>query len=281
MRRNDVVYFEWASDLLAYATHFPKTCKIVTRLHRFEMFQWVPKVNWESVDRVILLSKAMQSKFNEEVPEHTHKSVVIPWAVSPDKYPIREFKFNGNIGTLCELIPRKRIYELILVFYQLVQHQEDLHLHIAGSTHPSYMDYHDAMQSLVKKLELDEKVTFYGRVENTSDWLRGMDIFVSNSYSEGLQSALIEAMASGCYCLSHHWDGADEILPEEYLFLTDKALYEKIAQYCCFTEEVKTQQSIIMRKIAFEKLDLEGSLRRVRQVIEGLGANSNSKSNTV
>ena len=104
MREHDVVFFEWASDLLAYATQFPKSCGIVTRLHRYEMFQWVPNINWAVVDKVILLSEAMRNKFIAQVPSLKNKTVVIPWAVASDKFQIRSQSLTGNIGTLCDWV---------------------------------------------------------------------------------------------------------------------------------------------------------------------------------
>jgi hypothetical protein len=38
----------------------------------------------------------------------------------------------------------------------------------------------------------------------------------------------MEAVASGCYCLSHDWDGADELLPAENLYLTDSQLRQSV-----------------------------------------------------
>ena len=57
LSRNDVVFFEWASQLLVAATQQAKTCGIVTRLHRYEMYQWVDKVDWDKVDKIILVSR--------------------------------------------------------------------------------------------------------------------------------------------------------------------------------------------------------------------------------
>ena len=48
MKANDVVFFEWASELLAVATHQKKVCGIVTRLHRYEMYEWANRINWET-----------------------------------------------------------------------------------------------------------------------------------------------------------------------------------------------------------------------------------------
>ena len=52
MQENDLVFFEWSSHLLAAATNLPKTCKIVTRLHRFELNEWADKIDWDKVDSV-------------------------------------------------------------------------------------------------------------------------------------------------------------------------------------------------------------------------------------
>src|SRR5688572_14549012 len=58
LRGSDVVFFEWASELLATASHLPKACGIVTRLHRYEMYQWADRINWDAVDRLIVVSQA-------------------------------------------------------------------------------------------------------------------------------------------------------------------------------------------------------------------------------
>ena len=63
LQHNDVIFFEWASRLLAEASHMPKTCGIVTRLHRYEMYQWVDKINWANVDVIILVSEAKRAEF--------------------------------------------------------------------------------------------------------------------------------------------------------------------------------------------------------------------------
>ncbi len=63
LRQNDVVFFEWASDLLALASHLPKSARIITRLHRWELYAWADAVNWDAVDRIILVSEAKRREF--------------------------------------------------------------------------------------------------------------------------------------------------------------------------------------------------------------------------
>ena len=265
---NDVVFFEWASHLLAAATQFPKTCGIVTRLHRYEMYQWVDKINWDAVDKIILVSEAKRREFIDLFPDQASKVIVIYEAVDPSQYQFSPKAFAGNIGILCHLTPRKRVYELILAFNELVDAREGLHLHIAGGPPVSFGDYYSALQHIVSDLGLEEQVTFYGSVEEPANWYSQIDIFISNSYSEGLQVALLEAMASGCFCLAHRWDGAEEALPEEYLYYSDSELQQRILTYCSNSEADKKQIMAGMRNIVSEKFNIDKSKAAVRKIVE-------------
>ncbi len=272
MQKNDVVFFEFASELLIAATHLEKTCGIVTRLHRYEMYQWVDKIYWERVDRIILVSKAMQEEFIEKFPSQASKTVVSCAAVSLEKFSLKPKTFEGNIGILCHIAPRKRVYELVLAFSTLCQSQPGLKLHIAGDYKNSQVDYFNAIHYLVKQLGLQNQVVFDGFLPDPSGWYSQMDIFISNSYSEGLQVALMEAMASGCYCLSHHWKGADEMLPEENLYFRDEQMLEKISAYIALPDAERLTVRAKMREIACDRFDIEKTKKTVINVIKSVGA---------
>jgi glycosyltransferase involved in cell wall biosynthesis len=267
LNRNDVCFFEWASAFLSYASHMPKHCKIVTRLHRFEMYEWVDKINWEVVDKIILVSQAKKNEFIAKFPDQAAKIKVISPSIPLKNFNFYEKNFEGNIGVLCHLTPRKRIYDLLLTFYELSKVSDHLSLHIAGGVEKNHQDYFYALNQLVKKLGLSNKVKFYGNVIETWKWYQMIDIFISNSYSEGLQVAPMEAMASGCYCLAHHWDGAEELLPAENLFFTSSELQHLIHNYCDLDEEQMKRQRHFMRKIAEEKFDIKYTIREIQEVI--------------
>lgn len=270
MRQNDVVFFEWASALLVAATKLPKTCGIVTRLHRYEMYQWVNQVNWDVVDKIILVSHAKKEEFIEKFPAHADKIVVSPPSISLEKFIPQSKAFNGDVGILCELSPRKRIYDLILAFYEVLQQKDDFHLHIGGGMAPGHEDYYYSLKSLVADLGIQENVTFYGHVKETWDWYHNIDIFISNSYSEGLQVAPMEAMASGCFCLVHRWRGADELLPDAYLYYTNTELKKKILDYCSATDHEKMEQKKHMRLLAQKKFDINQTIKQIVSTIDGV-----------
>ena len=272
---NQVVFFEWASELLVSSCRLPKTCGIVTRLHRYEMYQWAPQVNWAYVDRVILVSHAKLREFTQLFPEQAQKAVVIPEAISLENFQSSSKEFRGDLGILCHLTPRKRVYELILAFSELVEQRPGFHLHIGGGEHELHGDYYQAMQVLVRRLNLTDKVTFYGNVTETEAWHNRIDIFISNSYSEGLQVSPMEAIGSGCYCLSHAWDGADELLPVDDIYITDTELINKILIYADNSQQERYLQREAQLTLVRERFDINKIKVQIRRLVEEVGNNWN------
>ena len=268
LKENDVVFFEWSSELLAAASHMPKTCRIFTRMHRFEMYHWVDKVNWENVDKLIVVSQAKRDEFVARFPNHAGIVEVITEAINLEKFKFNPKPFRGNLGILCHLRPRKRVYEAILDFYELNKKRDDLHLHIGGGGAEGFHEYPIALNQLVDKLELNDKVTFYGNVTDNRAWYDNIDIFLSNGYSEGWQVSLIEAMASGCYCLSHQWAGADEYLPPENLYFTGFELQQRVLAYCAMPEAEKQQQIACLREKVEANFDMTKTKVQIRELVE-------------
>jgi glycosyltransferase involved in cell wall biosynthesis len=268
MANQDVLFFEWASELLAQATRLPKTTPIVTRLHRYELYQWAHLINWDAVDRVILVTEAKRQEFCRRFPTQAQKSIVIPEAVSLERFQSNIKSFNGDIGILCHLTPRKRVYELILAFAELLKRQAGFHLHIGGGEHERFRDYHEALHQLVRRLNLQEHVTFYGNVSDPEKWYRYIDVMVSNSYSEGLQVSPLEAIASGCYCLCHTWDGADEFYPAENLFIGEGELVEKLMVYSRNSPGEKEASIRSLQQILKSSFDIDKTKLEIRKLIE-------------
>jgi glycosyltransferase involved in cell wall biosynthesis len=268
IHRNDVVLFEWASELLVEASqlHTNLAAAIVVRLHRYEMFQWVQRINWNTVSYVILDTEAMRKKLIEKTNIDTKRAVVLPNAVPLDKTSVASRPFRGKIGILANLIPRKRIYELILAYYSLQKEIPWLTLHIGGAERPLHRDYYEAIKDLIRRLGIGEKVTFDGYVNDRWDWYQQIDIFVSYSYSEGMQVSPIEAAASGCYCLSHWWEGADEIFTKEQIFLTETEFINKARDYI-YVDEINKQQ---MRQPFIEYVQKFCDLTKINKEIQNI-----------
>ncbi len=272
MRRNDICFFEWAGELLMVASHMPKRCAVVTRLHSFELYDWAPRINWEVVDKVILVSQAMRQHFGHLYPAHAHKTEVVFNGVSLDKFkaPI-ERSSSLNLGMLGVVVPIKRVYETVLMLHSLKEQGHDAYLHIAG---PLDADprYTVAIRRLVDRLKLGDNVVLEGIVTDTPTWLSKVDVFISNSFWEGQQVSLLEAMAAGCYCLSHVWAGSEEVLPLENLYVTQSELREKIVRYFEMSEAQKQEQRARMQAIACDRFDIDQTKVQIRQAVEKVAA---------
>ncbi|MBI5650362.1 MAG: glycosyltransferase family 4 protein [Chloroflexi bacterium] len=267
---NDVVFFEWAGPLLVLASRLNTRARIITRLHSYELIDFAPRINWNVVARVILVSQAMHRRFCELYPAMAEKTTVVYNGVALDKFSKSERADAQVIGMLCNLVPIKRVYEMILTLYELKRAGAPLALRIAGSADQGAEPerYYLAMQRAVRQLELESQVTFVGPVSDPASFLQSIDIFISNSYWEGQQVALLEALATGCYCLAHFWDGADEVLPAEQLFITDRDLREKIVAFCALPSAEKIQQRGKMRARACEKFDIEQTKHQLAIALE-------------
>lgn len=268
LSEHDVVFFEWASELLAFATHLPKTTKIVCRLHRYELYHWANQIDWLKVDQIILVSEAKREEFTSRFPGFDQKIRVIPEGVNPQKFPYEPRVFNKNLGILGHLTPRKRVYELILAFAELELDKRGYQLHVGGGAHPRFPDYYDAVISLPSRLDIENNVIFYGNVQNASEFYKKIDIFISNSYSEGLQVSPMEAISSGAYCFSHFWPGAQELLPDENLYYTDSELGKKIFEFESLPESEKHQKQKKLRDEVLTKCNINLVSELVRKSIE-------------
>ena len=269
---NDVTIFEWAGPLLGMATRLECTQPLLVRLHSYELYEWAPQINWSNVSRVILVSQAMRRKFVEMYPDQVAKTEVIVHGVDLEVFSPPSCRVYGRrIGMMAKLVPIKRIYEMILVVYKLHQRGLDYELIVAGPpAQGAELRYVIAMQQLTKKLGLEDSVTFQGYIKETAKWYHGIDIFVSNSYWEGAPVSLMEAMACGCYCLAHVWDGAEEMLPANHLFITDEELISKITLYDQSSESMRDELIHKMRDLACEKFDIQRTCRDLRHAIKAI-----------
>jgi glycosyltransferase involved in cell wall biosynthesis len=119
---------------------------------------------------------------------------------------------------------------------------------------------------------LQEKVIFYGKIDDPEKWYHKIDIFISNSYSEGLQVSPMEAMASGCYCLSHHWDGADELLPPKNLYYTEREFVNKVLDYHNATDDERQLMLTGLQNMVRECFNTNQIKVQIREIVEDVGA---------
>lgn len=231
LARNDVVFFEWAGYLLGEASRLPKSGRLVARMHSVELTTGVEQIRWSSVEHLIVLNSALLYRLQALIPSLPPVTVIAN-GVDLQRFRFQPRDFRYRLGIVCSLLPIKRIYEVVLNVYELRQAGYPFTLRVAGSPGDGESRrYAWALESLAQKLNLRDIVRFDGFVTDIPEWLADVDVFISNSYWEGQQVALLEAMAAGCYCLGHCWDGIEEVLPPDHIYTTDGDLRAKLIAY--------------------------------------------------
>ena len=125
-----------------------------------------------AVDRLIVVSDAKYREFARSFPAHTEKLAVIPEAVSVTRFQPKPKTFSGDIGILCHMKPRKRVYELVLAFHELLQQEIPAYLRNRIEMQDKYLGQIKAelgsqVQAFVPELERD--VTGLAMIERLAD----------------------------------------------------------------------------------------------------------------
>lgn len=71
-------------------------------------------------------------------------------------------------------------------------------------------------QQLVKDKKLEDVVTMTGRRNDVAEILKGMDVFILPSLSEGMPMSILEAMRQGLYIMATPVGGIPEMIEEDY-----------------------------------------------------------------
>jgi len=123
--------------------------------------------------------------------------------VLPKGIDLEQFKNKGNIPSqkITAIVTRSLMPEyghdvILQAFWILNQKGIDFELTIVGDGKLLPM-----LQELAKKLKIENKVIFTGRIPNTKlpELLQQSNFYISMPITEGVSASLFEAMASNCY----------------------------------------------------------------------------------
>lgn len=107
--------------------------------------------------------------------------------------------------------------ELIEIFNRVQSQNDNVHLHLVGDGKLKC-----ETEALVQKKGLEDKVSFYGFVNNPLAYIAAADILVLPSIIEGLPGVLLEAMYLKTPVVANNVGGISEIVTENTGVLIDK-----------------------------------------------------------
>lgn len=104
---------------------------------------------------------------------------------------------NYVIGNVARFSYQKNHDFLLDIFKDIVTYKKDARLLLIGDG-----ELKDDVVKKAKQLEVYDKILFLGTINNVSDYLNAMDVFVLPSRFEGLGIVYIEAQANGLKCFA-------------------------------------------------------------------------------
>ena len=197
-----------------------KVPKIIYTAHGFvfneplnPITKWIYKLaelfNSKRVNKIITVSEYdKQTGIKAGIPEK--KMTTIHNGVNPVSYLSKDdarAKLNiasdkPIIGCIANFYHTKGVDILIQAMTKV-----DAHLIIIGNGH-----LRDELDEQIKKLDLQDKITLLGSIDNASQYLKAFDLFALASRKEGLSYTLLEAQAAQIPIVATKVGGTPEII---------------------------------------------------------------------
>ncbi len=256
----DLAWFEWCDQLVIAATKLPKKCKMICRLHSYEVFTDMPRqVDWSKIDQLVLVSDAVKDLLSYNF------KVISPISVIHNGVDLAKFTIPPNKATgkkICSIgyINYKKNPALLLYCFKAIHDYDPGYtFHIAGEHQDARIQVYFA--HLLPKLGIP--VTIDGWVDDIPAYLRDKDFVISTSLFESFHYSIAEGMASGVLPLIHDWLGADQLYPRRFVFTTP-------ADCVRLLKEIESGQRATLQKDCRKFIAERYDNRRQLEKVEGL-----------
>jgi sugar transferase (PEP-CTERM/EpsH1 system associated) len=174
---------------------------------------WMQRVLWKRADRTFAVSKRLQDDMIREIGVSPENFEVLYNGVDIARFAANEAAGHNAhpvvVGSVGRLVAVKN-YPLLVRAMAELRGGTPSKLVLVGEG-----PERAKLETLVAELGLRDRVELLGHREDVPDLVRGMDIFVLPSFSEGMSNTLLEAMAAGVATLASNVGGNGEIIEDE------------------------------------------------------------------
>lgn len=236
MKRIDVLLtFDSNTEFIGYVAKIGLNCKLIgaERANPFlssnTFWNRYKKRIANLCDGFIFQTKGASEYFSKSLQM---KGYIIPNGINPNdfnKYE-REWKTRTNLCAVGRLIESKCFDDLLRAVAIVHRSHPNIKLDVYGDG-PKRTE----LKLLASELGLDDCVIFHGQCGTVLEEYASHKIFIMTSQQEGFPNVLLEAMASGCACISTNCDfGPSELINDGVNgFLVPVHDYKLIAEKVC------------------------------------------------
>lgn len=257
----DICWFEWCDDLMIYGSNLDvaKDKTIICRLHSYEAFtDYVYKVKWSVVDKVIFISESIRDYVIESVKEIDKRiASVIPNGINLDKWTYSKHKRGFNIAYVGYINYKKGPMLLLHAFKAIYDTDNRYMLYIAGK----FQDDRDVLyfEQMIKEFGLENNIIFEGWQDNLDDWLEDKNYIICTSILESQNMSVMQAMAKGIKPLIHNFVGARKIYNENYIWSSIDQVLEVVND--------SRYESKQYRNFIYENYSIESQINAINKVL--------------
>lgn len=217
--RIDVVHAHLARDypLAALASGRSGARLVLTRHVLFPLSK-IHRLTLGRVARVIAVSKAVadalcaQAIFAPAKIVTIHNGIDIERFVKPSRSTAASARRKLRVGTTGQWTPIKGQEDFIRAAAIVCATPADVEFVIVGWDKSAAGENRKFLATLIHRLNVDERVSLVGRVDDMPALLATLDVFVSTGRVEAFGLSIVEAMAAGIPVIATESAGAREIL---------------------------------------------------------------------
>jgi glycosyltransferase involved in cell wall biosynthesis len=226
--RIQIVHAHMARDypLAAYATRQNKDARLIVTRHVLFPLSRLHRITLSGDARMIAVSQAVASQLRSDGVVKPERISVVLNGIDTSRFEeakrafdrkqfLSEWKIvNGSllVGTVGELTPLKGQAEFLEAAGKILTQYPDAYFFVAGIDHSPGNKNRIALESLIEKLNLTERVRLVGWLEDLAKLYSALDVFVSASHTESFGLVIAEAMASSVAVVATETEGAREII---------------------------------------------------------------------
>jgi len=212
--------------------------------------------------QIVASSKAIKDYQVQKELIDAKRIEVIYYGIELERFPFRGIKVARygegplKLLTIGRLTHQKGQWILLEVMAKFDDIYPDASLIVLGEG-----EMRTELEAVTKRLHIDQRVKFIGKVENPQDYLKDADLFILPSLYEGLGVVLLEAMSIGVPVIASDIPAVDEVIEHEQnglLFQAENSsqLTEDILS---IIKDVDLQQKLIenARKTVEEKFTVQ------------------------
>lgn len=257
-----------ALSVTEYSSNSSLNKKMYLRLLR-----WIEKFTFRKIDKIVFLTEHNRCEMTKRaelkdlsktaVVYHSINTKRINKLAKKDRVKFGNKKVIGFVGDLSGEV--KGLNYLIKAFANVKKDVKDSLLVLVGEGSDK-----EELISLVQSLGLKDDVVFTGFQKNPIKYMKGFDILVLPSTTEGFGKVILESMSVGVPVIGSNVDGITEVLEyDDLLFeprnineltlklvsiLRNKQVYENVALLCeqrkkFFTFDWISQMESILKQI--------------------------------